>query len=141
MIWQITASFHGLLTRTFERLGSLHLCVWAFGQLWRVDRHLQALATDALKAVPSNSKLLNQEQEQEIKRRVAAIAWTARHHPCNPQCLHQSMVLYQWLHKQGIAARLEVGWSDIGHAWVSYNDRVLNDNPDVAKSSPPLIKI
>ncbi len=137
------ASFHGLLTRTLERLGSLYLRAWAFCQLWWIDRHLQALATDALRtSVPSNLQMLNQVQQKEIKRRVAAIAWTAQHHPCHPQCLHKSLVLYRWLHTQGIAARLEVGWTgDIGHAWVSYNDQVLNDNPDVAKSIPPLMRI
>lgn len=136
------ASSHGLLTRTIERLASLYLRVWAFSQLWWVDRHLQALAIDALRTVPANLELLNQAQKYEINRRVAAIAWTARHHPCHPQCLHQSLVLYRWLHKQGIAAQLEVGWTgNIGHAWVSYNDQVLNDNPDVAKFTPPLLKI
>lgn len=137
------ASFHGLLIKNLERLRSLYLRVWAFGQLWWVDRRLQALATDALGTpLPSNLQLLNQAQKQKIKRRVAAIAWTARHHPCHPQCLHQSLVLYWWLHRQGIVARLEVGWkSNIGHAWISYNDQVLNDNPDVATSIPPLIRI
>ncbi len=143
MIWQIMASSHGLLTRNLERLGSLHLRVWAFSELWWVDRHLQALATDALRAeLPTNLHLLNQAQEQEINRRVALIAWTARYHPCHPQCLHKSLVLYRWLHKKGIQARLEVGWTgNIGHAWVSYNDQVLNDNPDVAISTPPLLRI
>ncbi|MGH2416647.1 MAG: lasso peptide biosynthesis B2 protein, partial [Microcystaceae cyanobacterium] len=77
--------------------------------------------------------LLNPEVEHKIKRRVAAIAWTARYHPCRPQCLHRSLVLYGWLRNQGIPAQLEVGWGDgIGHAWVSYGDKVLNDRADIS---------
>lgn len=134
------ALFRGLLNKSLQKLESLYLRVWAFSQLWWVDRHLQAFATDALKtAVPTNLQLLNQAQKQAIQRRVAVISWTAGHHPCHPQCLHKSLVLYRWLHKQGIAAQLEVGWKgDIGHAWVSYNEQVLNDKPDVANYTPPL---
>lgn len=137
------ASSHGLLNKSLQKLESLYLRVWAFCQLWWVDRNLQVFATDALKtAVPDSLQLLNQAQKQAIQRRVAVIAWTAQYHPCHPQCLHKSLVLYRWLHKQEIAARLEVGWTgDIGHAWVSYNEQVLNDNPNIAEFSLPLMRI
>jgi len=143
MIYQIMVLFHGLVNRNLRKLQTLYLRFWAFNQLWLVHGHLQALATNALKApIPSNLQLLNQVQQQEIKRRVAAITWTARYHPCHPRCLHKSLVLYQWLHKQGIIAKLEVGWTgDIAHAWVVYNEQVLNDDPDIANSAIPLIKI
>jgi hypothetical protein len=55
--------------------------------------------------------------------------------------LHRSLVLYLWLRSKGILAQLEVGWGDkIGHAWVSYGGKVLNDNPEITKLIPPLIK-
>jgi hypothetical protein len=53
--------------------------------------------------------------------------------------LHRSLVLYLWLRSQGVLAQLEVGWGDkIGHAWVSYGGKVLNDNPDITKLTLPL---
>lgn len=100
------------------------------------------MAIDALKTpVDSQSNSLSLELEQEIKRRAVAIAWTARHHPCRPQCLHRSLVLYNWLKQQKINAQLEVGWGDkIGHGWVSYNGKVLNDRADIAHITPRLVK-
>jgi hypothetical protein len=103
---------------------------------------LQTLAVSALKAPAlSTPQLLSQDLHKAIERRVALIAWTANYHPCRPQCLHRSLVLYLWLKSQGISARLEVGWADkIGHAWVSYGGKVLNDSPEIHKLTPPLIK-
>ncbi len=137
------ASFHSLLIRAIKQPRDIWLCLWAFGRLWWVDRHLQSLAVCALKApFCSTPKLLSQDLLQEIERRVVVIAWTAKHHPCRPQCLHRSLVLYLWLKSQGISAQLEVGWGDeIGHAWVSYGGHVLNDNPGIRKSTPPLMKL
>lgn len=137
------ASFHGLLIKAIKRPRNIWLCVWAFGQLWWVDRHLQTLAVGALKAPTlSMPQLLSQDLDKEIKRRVAVIAWTAKHHPCRPQCLHRSLVLYLWLRSQGISAELEVGWgNEIGHAWVSYKSQILNDSPGIRKSTPPLMKL
>jgi hypothetical protein len=134
------ASFHGLLIKAIKRPRNIWLCIWAFWQLWWVDCHLQTLAVSALKAPAlSTPQLLSQELYNEIERRVALIAWTANHHPCRPQCLHRSLVLYRWLRNQGILAQLEVGWGGkIGHAWVSYGGTVLNDNPDITKLTPPL---
>ena len=62
-----------------------------------------------------------QKRDAPIDRRVAIIASVARYHPCRPQYLHRSLVLYFWLRRQRIVAKLEIGWGDrIGHAWVSY---------------------
>jgi hypothetical protein len=134
-------SFHGLLIKAIKRPRNILLCIWAFGQLWWVDRHLQTLAVGALKAPTlSTPQLLSQDLDKEIKRRVAVIAWTAEHHPCRPQCLHRSLVLYLWLRNRGILAKLEIGWGDkIGHAWVSHAGKVLNDSPEVTNLTPPLI--
>ncbi len=137
------ASFHSLLIRAIKQPRDIWLCLWSFERLWWVDRHLQSLAVGALKApCLSTPELLSQDLSQEIERRVAVIAWTAKHHPCRPQCLHRSLVLYLWLKSQGISAQLEVGWgNEIGHAWVSYAGEILNDNPEIAKLTPPLRKI
>jgi len=135
-------SFHSLLIKAIKRPQLILLAIWAFGRLWWVDRHLQALAVTALQEPKlSTPQLLSQDLYQEIQRRVAVIAWIVNHHPCNPQCLHRSLVLYLWLRSRGIFAQLEVGWGDkIGHAWVSYADQVLNDNPKIEELTPPLMK-
>jgi hypothetical protein len=135
-------SFYSLLIKAIKRPRTVWLCIWAFGQLWWVDRHLQTLAVNALKApILSTPQLLSQELHQEIQHCVAVIAWTAHYHPCRPKCLHRSLVLYLWLRRQGIFAQLEVGWGDkIGHAWVSYAGQVLNDSSDVTNLTPPLVK-
>ncbi|MBD2129872.1 lasso peptide biosynthesis B2 protein [Microcoleus sp. ZQ-A2] len=137
------ASFHSLLIRAIKQPRDIWLCLWAFGRLWWVDRHLQSLAVGALKTpFRSTPELLSQDLLQEIERRVTVIAWTAKHHLCRPQCLHRSLVLYLWLKSQGISPQLEVGWSnEIGHAWVSYQGQILNDNPAIRKSTPPLMKL
>jgi hypothetical protein len=135
-------SFLGLLIKALKQPRTIWLCLWAFGRLWWVDRYLQSLAVGALKAPTlSTPQSLSQDLHKEIERRVAAIAWTAKHHPCRPQCLHRSLVLYLWLRSRGIFAQLEVGWGDkIGHAWVSYAGKVLNDSPEITKLTPPLVK-
>jgi hypothetical protein len=134
--------FFQLLTKAVQKPSNICLFLWAFGRLWWVDRCLKRLAIDALNSpLEDPSIVLDPEFEREIKRRVAAIAWTASYHPCRPQCLHRSLVLYRWLRNRGIAAQLEVGWGDkMGHAWVSYGDKVLNDRPDIANLTPPFIK-
>ena len=135
-------SFHGLLIKAIKKSRMIWLCIWAFCWLWWVNRDLQTLAISALKAPPlSTSQLLSEPLLEEIQRRVAVIAWIANYHPCHPQCLHRSLVLYLWLRSRGIYAELTVGWGDkIGHAWVSYAGKVLNDSPEITKLTPPLVK-
>ena len=85
---------------------------------------------------------LDLELTKEIQQRARAIAWTAKIHPLRPKCLHRSLVLHQWLQERGINARLEIGWGkDIGHAWVSYDNKVLNDRADIAEVTPRLTKL
>lgn|GEM_PF-2079910 len=131
-----------LLSKAIKQPSNIWLFLYSFGQLWWVDRHLKKMAIQALNSsFASQPTLLNPELEGKIKRHAAAIAWTARYHPCRPQCLHRSLVLYRWLRNQGIPAQLEVGWGDkIGHAWVSYGGKVLNDRPDIANITPPLTR-
>ncbi|AFZ34579.1 hypothetical protein Sta7437_0999 [Stanieria cyanosphaera PCC 7437] len=99
---------------------------------------LEALQTPG----ESKSAIWTPELKQAIRQRVIAIAWTAKIHPLRPKCLHRSLVLYNWLREQGITPKLEVGWGDkIGHAWVTYNDIVLNDRADIANVTPRLSRV
>lgn len=136
-------SFLGLLIRASKKPRTIWLCIWAFGRLWWVDRNLQALAINALQlpGFPANQPL-SQELKKEVDRRVAVIASVGNYHPCRPQCLHRSLVLYLWLRRKGIVAQLELGWGDrIGHAWVSYGGHILNDSLEITQLKPRLIKI
>jgi hypothetical protein len=135
--------FVGLLISAIKKPRTIWLCIWAFGHLWWVDRNLQTLAVKALQSPGfPTPQPLSQELKKEIERRVAVIASVANYHPCRPQCLHRSLVLYLWLTSQGIVAQLEVGWGDkIGHAWVSCSGEILNDRPEIKKLTPPLIRI
>ena len=99
----------------------------------------------AIKALKDNSLTqsspLSIELQREIRQRAIAIAWTAKIHHCRPKCLHRSLALYHWLKEQNVHPQLEIGWGDnIGHAWVSYNGKVLNDRADIAEVTPPLVK-
>lgn len=119
------------------------LCLWAFKQLWWVHSRLKTMALDALK-IPADlePKALSREQKKQIRQRAVAIAWTAKIHPLRPKCLHRSLVLHQWLKEEDINAQLEIGWGEnIGHAWVTYNNQVLNDRADIAQVTPRLTKV
>ena len=87
------------------------------------------------------SVALTPEIRTSIRQRAVAIAWTAKIHPLRPKCLHRSLVLHQWLKDRGINAQLEIGWGEnIGHAWITYNGKVLNDRADIAEATPRLTR-
>ncbi|MGF1542645.1 MAG: lasso peptide biosynthesis B2 protein [Pleurocapsa sp.] len=139
-IYRLGVLFPQLLSKAIAKPQYILLCVWAFKQLWWVDSCLKEMALAALK-VPADLQpaSLSQEQKTQIRQRAVAIAWTAKIHPVRPKCLHRSLVLHQWLQEQGINAQLEIGWGeDIGHAWVTYNGKVLNDRADIASITPRL---
>jgi hypothetical protein len=132
------ASFLRMLIKAIQKPYYIWLCLWSFGCLWWVDRHLQSLAVESLRASQDGVKpILSQALRQKICRRVAAVSWVSRFHPCDPKCLHQSLVIFLWLRRQGIPCELVVGWGQIGHAWVSYDGQVLNDVPNVIQTTPP----
>jgi len=59
-----------------------------------------------------------------------------------PNCLHQSLVLWWLLRRQGIACELRLGvrkqhGSVEAHAWVEHNGAVLNDNGNVRQHFVP----
>jgi hypothetical protein len=142
-IYQVAVLLPRLLTKAIAKPKYTLLCLWAFKQLWWVDSRLKEMALEALK-VPADLQptSLNLELTKEIRQRAIAIAWTAEIHPVHPKCLHRSLVLYQWLQEQGINAQLEIGWGEnIGHAWVTYDGKVLNDRADIASITPRLMKV
>ena len=119
------------------------LGIWAFKQLWWVDRDLQGKAIAALQtSIPASLTPLNLDLRKAIRERAIAIFWIAKIHPLQPKCLHRSLALYHWMVEQGISPKLEVGWGDnIGHAWITYDGIVLNDNLNVAEYMIPFTKL
>lgn len=135
--------FPQLLGKAIAKPKYIPLCLWAFKQLWWVDSRLKVMALEALK-VPADLQpaSLNSQLARKIRQRAIAIAWTAKIHPLRPKCLHRSLVLYQWLQTQGINVQLEIGWGEnIGHAWVTYDGKVLNDRADIANITPRLMPV
>lgn len=142
-MYQIVVLLPRLLTKAIAKPKYILLCLWAFKQLWWVDGRLKEMALTALK-IPADTAPANLglELTKEIRQRAIAIAWTAKIHPLGPKCLHRSLVLHQWLQARGINAQLEIGWGeDIGHAWVTYDGKVLNDRADIAKITPRLMEV
>jgi hypothetical protein len=142
-IYQAAVLLPRLLTKAISKPRYILLCLWAFKQLWWVNSQLKEMALAALK-VPADTEPgnLGLELTKEIRQRAIAIAWAAKIHPVRPKCLHRSLVLHQWLQAQGINAQLEIGWGeDIGHAWVTYDGKVLNDRADIANVTPRLIRV
>lgn len=142
-IYRSAVLFPRLLSKAVTKPKYILLCLWAFKRLWWVNSRLKPMALSALK-IPADSepKALSPEQKKQIRQRAVAIAWVGKIHPLRPKCLHRSLVLHQWLKEEGINAQLEIGWGEnIGHAWVTYGDRVLNDRADIALLTPRLTKI
>ena len=119
------------------------LSIWAFKQLWWVDGDLQTKAISALQTpVDASLAPLNLDLRKAIRERAIAILWISKIHPLRPKCLHRSLALYHWLLDRGISSKLEIGWGDnIGHAWITYDGIVLNDNSNVAESRIPFAKL
>jgi acyl-CoA-binding protein len=57
----------------------------------------------------------------------------SRHTPFSAQCLHRSLALYLWLHRDGIESTVKVGVRKLdgqfkAHAWVELGGEVVNDS-------------
>lgn len=86
----------------------------------------------------------NDELVKTPAERVAAIIAMAneRYAPHKAMCLSKSLVLWHALRVRGISAELQLGVRTItgtfeAHAWVEYNDTVLDDVANVAEIYEP----
>lgn len=75
--------------------------------------------------------------------RIVAIA--ARHGLWRPKCLTQSLVLWWFLRRRQIDGDLRIGVQPKGgqleaHAWITFQDVVLNDEDDVHLRFAPFAK-
>lgn len=62
-----------------------------------------------------------------------AVAMGAAFFPGRAQCLERSLVLYDYLRRRGVAARMRLGvqrYPFMAHAWVEYRGEPINDVPE-----------
>lgn len=81
----------------------------------------------------------------EIREMVKAIDRAARTPFQWSKCLQKSLALHKWLATKGVLTELHIGVKkDIGgikaHAWLEYQDEVINDRPDETAKYVPLTR-
>lgn len=73
---------------------------------------------------------------EAIKATEYAVALAAAFYPARAKCLEQSLVLYYFLRRQGVAVRYCQGVQPYpfkAHAWIEYRGEVVNDVPEHPK--------
>ncbi len=120
------------------------LAARAWVALAQVDVHLRrvgfqaSLAAACSGATASDGAADPRQQAACVaraRRYAAAIERAARCYPRRADCLQQSLVLHQWMQREGVPTTLQLGVlrghngssAFRAHAWVELNGRVLND--------------
>jgi len=67
----------------------------------------------------------------------------SRHHLVRARCLHRSLVLHQWLLRDGLASQLRIGVRKEGrtlhaHAWVELDGQAIHEHADALAAFTPL---
>lgn len=80
------------------------------------------------------------------RRYARTIAVAARHHVVPAHCLHRSLVLHQWLRREGLPGELRIGVRKEGgalraHAWVELSGSIVNDTPAAVAPFVPLTAV
>jgi len=124
----------GLLTRAFIgiALADLSLRSTAFS---RLIQHRQAAGPRDGNGGPV---ILSQPERYAHWIEVAS-----RHHLVRARCLHRSLVLHQWLLRDGLASQLRIGVRKEGrvlhaHAWVELDGHAVHEHPDALAAFTPL---
>ena len=107
------------------------------GLVLRLGRY-QSVLSALQKATPLKERRLKADLLPEARRTavlVNAAAWRGLY---DATCLRRSLVLWWLLRRRGIDSSLHIGARMEGdeffaHAWVEFQDKVLNDSPDVRK--------
>lgn len=76
------------------------------------------------------------ERREQAQRLAVLVQTAARWSPTSPTCLHRSLTLWWLLRCRDIDSALRIGVRKVGdrleaHAWIEYQDLVLNDREDV----------
>ena len=105
------------------------------GLLLRFGRY-QSVLSALQKVTPLKERRSKVDPMREARRTaelVSAAAWRGLY---DATCLRRSLVLWWMLRRRGIDSQLRIGARMEGdnfaaHAWVEYENTVLNDSPDV----------
>ncbi len=118
---------------------SLSLRLWGFRRI----QELLVRLVPARPAGPPGEDRHPWEQAQTVARLVRT---AVRHSPWPLSCLTQALALWWLLQRQGLNSRVRLGArlrdSRLeAHAWVEFQERVLNDQEDVACLYVPLTAV
>ena len=105
------------------------------GLVLRFGRY-QSVFSVLLKVTPLKERRSTADPLREARRTAELVNAAVRRGPYDATCLRRSLVLWWLLRRRGIDSRLRIGARTDGdnfsaHAWVEYQDDVLNDSPDV----------
>lgn len=81
----------------------------------------------------------------EAARVARLVRAAARHGAMDRHCLTESLVLWWLLRRRGIESEIRIGVRKDGgtldaHAWVEWDGGALDEQPDVARTFPPLVR-
>lgn len=80
---------------------------------------------------------------RDVQSAVHLVAMAARRLPVSTTCLHRSLALWWLLRRRGVDCQLRLGARRTAerldaHAWVEYQGRVVNDDPQKVGEYVPL---
>ncbi|WP_176722219.1 lasso peptide biosynthesis B2 protein [Candidatus Thiosymbion oneisti] len=86
------------------------------------------------------------DQAMAYAQRIRKLAWIAsRHLPFDAYCLRQSVLIWWFLRRRGLAAELRIGVNNqeafLAHAWVELEGRLVNESPDVTERYRPFDRV
>jgi hypothetical protein len=107
------------------------------GLVLRLGRY-QSVLSALQKATPLKERRSKTDPLPEARRTAELVNAAARRGLYDATCLRRSLVLWWLLRRQGIDSRLRIGARMEGieisaHAWIEFQDKVLNDSPEVRK--------
>ena len=107
------------------------------GLVLRFGRY-QSVLSKLQKMTPLRERRSTVDPLLEAQRTAVLVNSAVRRGFYDATCLRRSLVLWWLLRRRGIESRLRIGARIEGdmfsaHAWVEYQDIVLNDSPDVRK--------
>jgi len=82
------------------------------------------------------------DQAMAYAQRIRKLAWKAgRHLPLDISCLRQSLLIWWFLRRRGLAAELRIGVNNqekfLAHAWVELEGQLVNESPGVTERYRP----
>lgn len=129
------------LTRT-ERLLLLRAFIWLalVDVVLRVDTRRRLIRRN-LKPIERGEGSVPLPALQQAERYAHWIEVASRYHLVHARCLHQALVLNEWLRHDGLAADLRIGvrkqdGSFRAHAWVELDGHVINDDVAAVSFTP-----